>query len=355
MKWIVLLLMLCFALHSQAQEAHLSLMTPDSGSIEVNWEHRFYWNKEDELYLIIKVPSNIELVGLAPKTLRDGIEYELPVRDLFIKVKAIMHGTNHRILSSQGLTIQINDQKRGIVKRDPACPKDLNSPLFNRTIISQRCQSVGDQMLITERGFVNGTKYEHNYQQTTRKRHPAKRVQMARNFSLGLGLGLLDQKRASAGDGLYLQALAASEINHRNFTFTPSLALGLIGLMSNTHQSPFKTRRDELKLTAHYNLKGPTPELHLKTFGRSESDHYFMGVAVGAGLHYQLKQTLPLRVFGAIYPQLSTREYQNYLIGVSYSHQQTQYIFQIDHESYSVRHGVKTQLYGASLNVSQRF
>lgn len=375
MKWTVLSFLLCFALcltrTSQAQNAHFSLITPDSGAIDVNWDYHFLWNDKDELYLIIKVPTNIELVGYSPKYLRDALEYELPVRDLFIKVNTVMLGTNRRILSSQGLTIQINDQKRGIVKRDESCPKELTSPLFSRSIITQRCRLEMDGHLISERGFVNGSKYENSYylKLVAQNSGPQKYVKITphknsqqklsenrgHEFIAGPSLSYLNQKNASAGDGLYLSLLASSDIRHGDFTFSPSLKVGLLGIMTNDHRKPFKTRRDELKLTASYNKSQLTPELHVKSFGRSESEHYLMGITVGAGLHYQLAGALPLKFFGAIYPHISSRHYQNYLLGLTYSHHKTNYTFEINHESYLNGNDVKIQNYGASLNVGQRF
>ncbi len=379
MKQTFLSLLLCFCfslpLITHAQDAHFSLITPDSGPIDVKWDYRFFWNDKDELNLIIKVPTNIELVGHNPRPTRDGIEYELPVRDLFIKVNTVMLGTNRRILSSQGLTIQINDQKRGIVKREEHCPRELDSPLFSRSIISQRCQIEVGGHLISESGYVNGAKYENSYhirEIADQSRGQKKLVRVPKNkmahmnhsenrgqeFSLGISTGLLNRSDSTIGDGLYFSALAASDIKIGRFSFAPSMKVGLFGLASNEHNTPFRSRRDEINLAAGYTPAAAPrfkAQVHAKTFGRTEDGHYYMGLAVGAGFHFQLVNSLPLELYSAFFPHLSTRHFQLYRIGLSYPMGKTTFALELDRESFNKGEAIKTELFGANVNVTRRF
>lgn len=380
MKWTFLSLTYLFvfllSLSANAQEAQFSLITPDSGPIDVKWEYSFLWSDDSELVLRIKVPSNIELVGHLPHPSSDAIVYELPVHDLFIKVNTVMLGTNRRILSSQGLTIQINDQKRGIIKKHANCPATLSSPLFSRTIITQNCRSENGGHLITERGYINGSKYENSYHlreiaqvgdspksklirvSRTTNGHLNLSENRGQEYRLGIIQSYLDQSHISSGDGLYTTLYLASTFDSESFEFTPSLKLGLFGLFTNSHHTPFKARRDEINLRLGYKPAASPklkPSVVLKNFARTDQDHYFMGVAVGAGFQYQLSEILPIDLGATLFPHLSSRHFQRYQLKLSYTKSKFLFSLELGREIFKAYEQTNAKINEVSLNVSQRF
>lgn len=363
-----------------AQQAELTLMTPDSGVIQVNWDYEFEWSEGRDLILKLEPPQNIEIQGILPSFGPNGNVYHIPVKDLFIKEKILIKGEGGKVLSTQTLMININDHQRGIIKADPNCPSNVHVPLFSRAILHIKCVRDGHAHRISEHGHINGAVYDNSYRlkslaptfsQKLGKQKLAtttidgvmvtnEPIELSGTRSyVSLGLMALNQKRNSEGDGLVVQGEVSTDLMVKDLWISPALELSLWSMLSNTHHSPLKARRDELEVkvihdswTSHTTL---TPSIHSKLWARSDADHYLLSFAIGGGLAYQLRTHPKVSVYFEIFPGISGREFQGATTGVRFQQKTWEFGLALNSEKYQGSEDLKSKNYGVLLNVVKGF
>jgi len=378
MKWMfvaILMSLVTWTWQASGQQAEINLITPDTGPIRVDWTYRFVWSDDDELNLVLTLPTNIEIMGHTARPTGQGLEYTIKIHDLFIKLKALMLGDRARILSSHGLTIQINDQGKGIIKTKSNCPSDLHAPLFSRSILVVDCTRDDSGISIRERGYINGERYTNQYHRSSYPtvaagaglskgngtHHVNEGAKHKVNWVVpyaGMLLELSNQEYSSAGDGIMVRLQTGATVALKKIELIPYTQLSLFNLQNRSHHQIFKHRKDDIGIKSRWHplsLPQIDVDLDIKTFARTHNNHYLVGAALGSGFHYLILPKGHTSIVARAFPALSSRDYQLYQLGVELEREKSSYQLAFEYESYDGGSVSKIKSYGIVFNVTQRF